>query len=76
MIKQGCHDNQVGVEGPEKIWVSGTEAKIRTGLGLPNTSWVNSSIFSALFKGICQVVANQLIGQQFSKLRHHEDCAQ
>ena len=33
-----------------------------------------SSIFSALFKGIWQVVDNWLIGQQFSELWYHEDC--
>ena len=28
---------------------------------------------AALFKGICCVVANRLIGQQFSELWHYED---
>ena len=47
---------------------SGTQAEIRTrsGSGLPNAGWIKSSIFSALFKGIWQVVANGLIEQQLS----------
>ena len=39
---------------------SGTEAEIRIGYGsvLPDAGWTNySKIFSALFKGICRVVA-------------------
>ena len=57
-------------------WVPGTLAGIMTGsgLGLPDVGWINSSIFSALFMGICRVVANQLIGQKFSDLWHHDDC--
>ena len=46
-----------------------------SGSGLPDSSWINSSIFSALFKGLWRVVANRLIGQQVSALWHHEDCA-
>ena len=43
--------------------------------GLPDAGWIKSSIFSALFKGICRVVANPLMGQQISELRQHENCA-
>ena len=43
-------------------------------MGLPNVGWLKSSILSALFKGICRVVANRLIGQQFSELWHYKDC--
>ena len=32
----------------------------------------NSSIFSVLFEGICQLAAKQSIGQQFSKLTYHK----
>ena len=55
--------------------VSGTEAEIRTGSGLPTASWKNSSIFSDSVKGIWRFVANQLIVQKFSELWRHDDCA-
>ena len=48
--------------------VSGTQAEIRTGSGLPYAGWINSSKLSALFKGIYRVVAKGLI-------RQHVDCA-
>ena len=49
--------------------------KLRSGLGRVYPGLENSPIFSALFKGICQVVANRLIGQQFSELWHIEHLA-
>ena len=45
-----------------------------SGSGLPDASWINVSILSALFKGKCQILANGLIGQQLLELWHHEDC--
>ena len=54
--------------------VSCTQAEIMSGSSLPDEGWINSSIFSALFKGICRVVANRLIGQQFIELWHHDNC--
>ena len=56
-------------------WVSGTQAEIRTGSDLLDGSQIKSSICSHLFKGLCLVVANLLIGQQLSELWHHEDRA-
>ena len=68
-----------GVEHTEKYCVGScikfaSWDRVRVGFtqcGVDKTS----SIFSALFKGICWVVAIWLIGQKFSELWHHENCA-
>ena len=59
-----CVESSIGYVGWDQDWVDFTAA-----------CWINPSIPSGLFKGICRVVANWMIGQHFSELWHHEDCA-
>ena len=67
------------MERTEKICVGYRVLKLRSGpglgRGLPDAGWINLLKLTASFKGMCRVVANRLIGQQFAELWHcaHEE---
>ena len=50
-------------------------AEIESGLGLPDAGWINTQYWQLSLREYDKFVGKRLIGQQFSKLWHHNDSA-